>query len=185
MLYRRRLPHVRVTEKPVFLTWRLRGSLPHGRAFHGGTLTGGQMFVAMDRLLDEATEGPFYLAQPAIADCVVEALLHGDRVLRRFDLHAFAVMPNHVHALLSTGSPVPDVMKSLKSVTARQANLALGHTGLPFWQEENFDRDVRNADEFRRIRLYIENNPVRAGLSKTPEQFRWSSAWPGWGLASG
>jgi hypothetical protein len=36
---------------------------------------------------------------------------------------------------------------------------------------------VRTADEFDRIRRYIENNPVKAGLVTSPEDFRWSSAY--------
>jgi len=33
-----------------------------------------------------------------------------------------------------------------------------------------------NGEEFRRIRLYIENNPVAAGLVRQPSDFPWSSA---------
>jgi hypothetical protein len=64
--YRRRLPHVYATDQPVFLTWRLHGSLPLNRPFPVATLNSGQAFVAMDRLLDEGRAGPFYLRQPAL-----------------------------------------------------------------------------------------------------------------------
>ena len=50
----------------------------------------------MDRLLDEARSGPFYLRQPAIADMVAEAI-HNAATLAHYVLHAFVVMPNHVH----------------------------------------------------------------------------------------
>ena len=72
--YRRRLPHINETEKPVFLTWRLHGSLPPNRYFAGGTLSSGQAFAALDRLLDEARSGPFHLRQPELANMIVEAL---------------------------------------------------------------------------------------------------------------
>ena len=54
----------------------------------------------------------------------------------------------------------------------------LGLTGRPFWQDESFDRLVRNDTEFERIVEYIERNPVMAGLAATPEEFPWSSARP-------
>jgi hypothetical protein len=96
-LYRRRLPHVYETHHPVLLTWRLYGSLPANRHFPGGSLSSGQAFTALDRLLDEARTGPLYLSQPALADLVVEAIHFNAQVLAHYVLHAFAVMPNHVH----------------------------------------------------------------------------------------
>jgi len=178
MLYRRRLPHVFETTRPVFLTWRLHGSLPAGRYFPGGKMDSGAVFVAMDRLLDEARAGPVYLAQPALANLIVDALHYNAQSLGHYWLHAFAVMPNHVHVLLTPNIPLPRLTKSLKGITAKGANESLGTTGRPFWHEESFDRDVRNMQELDRIRGYIENNPVRAGLVKEASQFVWSSA--GW-----
>ena len=54
----------------------------------------------------------------------------------------------------------------------------LGLTGQPFWQDESYDRLVRNDTEFDGIVHYIERNPVTAGLAATPEEFPWSSATP-------
>jgi hypothetical protein len=66
-------------------------------------------------------------------------------------------------------------MKSIKGITAKRSNELLGLTGTRFWQDESFDRSVRNRDEFQRIRRYIEMNPVAAGLVKTAEEYEWSS----------
>jgi putative transposase len=175
-LYRRRLPHVYETQNPVFLTWRLNGSLPANRKFHGGSLTSGQAFVTMDRLLDEQTTGPLYLARPAIAALVVEAIHHNAEVLQHYQLHAFAVMPNHVHLLATPAIPLPKLTRSLKGITAKRANEIMALTGTHFWQEETYDREVRDQREFERIHLYIENNPVRAGLVQSANQYPWSSA---------
>jgi hypothetical protein len=65
----------------------------------------------------------------------------------------------------------------LKGFTAYRANQILGRAGKQFWQDESYDHLVRNSVEFDRIRAYIENNPVKAGLVTAPEQFRWSSAY--------
>jgi putative DNA methylase len=130
----------------------------------------------MDRLLDQARTGPFHLRQPALADMAVEALHYNAEALRHYDLHAFVVMPNHVHVLLTPHVPLPKLTKSIKGITAKRANQLLGHTGQPFWQEESYDHLVRGGHEFKRIRLYIENNPVRAGLVPEASDYRWSSA---------
>src|SRR5262249_35749071 len=113
---------------------------------------------------------------PRIAGIVVEAIRHGAEVLNHYLLHAWVVMPNHVHILITPKVPIPILMKSLKSITAKRANEILGQTGNPFWQEESFDRNVRDRDEFFRIRNYIEMNPVRAGLVCAPDQYDSSSA---------
>ena len=64
----------------------------------------------------------------------------------------------------------------LKGFTAYQANRILGRTGTPFWQDESYDHVVKSDAGLERVRRYIENNPVRAGLSATAGYFRWSSA---------
>ena len=67
-------------------------------------------------------------------------------------------------------------MKSSRGATARAANCQLGRTGEPFWQKESYDHWVRNAEEFEKIRAYIENSPVKAGLAHDATAFPWSSA---------
>ena len=74
--------------------------------------------------------------------------------------------------------PLPKLTKSLKGITARRANAMLALTGRPFWQEESYDHLVRHLREFEKIRNYIEENPVRAGLAGEANGFRWTSA--GW-----
>ena len=96
--------------------------------------------------------------------------------MSHYDLHAFVIMSNHVHVLLDALIHPSHIMRSLKGFTAREANLALGLTGQAFWQKESYDHWVRDDHEFERIRAYIENNPVKAGIAKAPEDYPWSSA---------
>ncbi|HLK21736.1 MAG TPA: hypothetical protein VKT81_22460, partial [Bryobacteraceae bacterium] len=63
---------------------------------------------------------------------------------------------------------LPKLMGTLKGGTSRKTNLVLGRTGKHFWQDESYDHAVRDEDEMRRIRHYIEWNPVRAGLVNDP-----------------
>jgi hypothetical protein len=75
-------------------------------------------------------------------------------------------------------TPLSAPDRPLQPWTAKRANNMLGLTGSPFWQEESYDHLVRDQRELERIRLYIEHNPVRAGLVRAASQYRWSSA--GW-----
>jgi putative transposase len=183
-LYRRHLPHIDEPGQPVFLTWRLHGSLPPNRFFPDRTANSGKAFAAMDRLLDETRSGPFYLGQPPLAQMVVEAIHFNAAVLGHYELHAFVVMPNHVHLLATPAVALRKLTRSLKGITSKRANAILGLTGAPFWQEESYDHLVRTG-EFEKIRDYIEENPVRAGLANSAGEFLWSSSrWPAGGPAA-
>jgi len=130
----------------------------------------------MDRCLDSAATGPTWLLREGVARLVLEALHYGADTLHYYELHAFVVMPNHVHVLLTPQVEPVKLLHSVKGFTARQANKILGRVGETFWQGEPYDHFVRNTVEFERIRRYIEENPVRAGLVRAPEDYRWSSA---------
>ena len=100
---------------------------------------------------------------------IVEAIHYNAGILGHYLLHAFVVMPNHVHLLATPAVALPKLTKSLKGVTAKRANAMLALTGSPFWQEESYASLVRNEPEFEKIRNYIEENPVRAaGLVRKP-----------------
>ncbi len=90
-------------------------------------------------------------------------------------MHAFVVMANHVHLLVTPQVASTEWLGPLKGFTANQANRILARKGI-FWQDESYDRLVRSGEEFERIRGYIERNPVKAGLVEIAERFRWSSA---------
>jgi putative transposase len=127
----------------------------------------------MDRLLDEQRAGPAYLKIPAIADVVADSLRKG--AASDYSLHAWVVMPNHVHLLITPQIDVPVLIRKLKGATARESNKLLGRTGQPFWQDESYDHLARSASEFERIENYIVQNPVRAGLARSAEEYPWSS----------
>jgi len=91
-IHARRLPHYYAIGRPMFITWRLHGSLPANRYFPQA-ITSGPAFVAMDHLLDNARAGPLYLCQQEIAA--------RERELKHYELHAFVVMANHVHLLIT------------------------------------------------------------------------------------
>ena len=113
---------------------------------------------------------------PRVADLVAQTILIGAVEKRFYELHAWVVMPNHVHMLILPTEQVLAVMKWLKGRSAREANQILGRTGLPFWQRDSFDHYLRRSSDLWRFIDYIEANPVRAGLIGRPEDWKWSSA---------
>ena len=173
--YERRLPHWDMVGRPLFVTFRLHDSLPTSRIFPPERMRGGKAFVAMDRILDTARNGPLFLRQPEIADMVASTLRDGELRFQRYKLHSFVIMPNHVHLLVTPQVVSTRWLGPMKGFTSYRANQILGRRG-PFWQDESYDHLVRSDVEFERIRKYIELNPVKAGLVVTAEQFQWSSA---------
>ena len=66
-----------------------------------------------------------------------------------------------------------DILRLIKGSTAREANKILNRRGA-FWQHESYDRVVRDEKELNRIIWYTINNPVKAGLVKNAEDWKWS-----------
>ena len=168
--YERHLPHWQPQGAALFVTWRLFGSLPKD------TPRGGK-FAVVDRQLDLAATGPRWLADQRVAQGVWDALAYGEKQLELYRLRAWVLMANHVHILVYPQAPLPRITKSVKNYSARQANVILGRTGQPFWQDESYDRWVRGPSELEKIVRYIERNPVSAGLVDSIDKWRWSSAY--------
>lgn len=174
--YERHLPHWQPPGKELFVTWRLAGSLPGRFRRSCKQLTDGRRFVEFDRALDEGKCGSLWLRDPRVAELIVRAFHHGEQARDFYRLLAYVVMPNHVHLLLKANVPLQKITQVLKGYTAFQSHKILGKRGEAFWQDESFDHWVRNPPESEKIRHYIENNPVAAGLVPHPQDWPWSSA---------
>ena len=119
--------------------------------------------------------GEAILRDERIAALVEAALLFFDN--ERYHLHAWVIMPNHVHALFTLMPPFPmeKILHSWKSFTFHEANKVLHRKG-DLWFHDYFDRYIRDENHFHNVIAYIENNPVKAGLCESPEGWPWSSA---------
>ena len=176
------LPHWEAGERPQAVSFRLADSLP-------GTLLD-TWKDELDRLPEkqkkterrrrienalDAGQGKCHLHDPSIASIVMEALLYFDGT--RYRLHTWCIMPNHVHVIFTPlhGYSLSSILHSWKSFTAKKANKILGAQGV-FWQEEYFDRMIRDEKHFAAACEYVEKNPVRAGLCATVKDWRFSSA---------
>jgi putative DNA methylase len=115
------------------------------------------------------------LGIPRVARVVEDALLHFQG--RRFGLHAWCVMPDHVHVLVTPFHEygLEQILHSWKSFTANEVNRMLHRSG-GLWQRESFDHLVRNREALEKFLAYIEANPVTAGLCESAAEWRFSSA---------
>jgi putative transposase len=146
-----------------------------------------KLFAIWDQCLDRSDSAK-WLSEPCVANIVRENLYN--HVGERYFLWAYVLMPNHVHILLTPHlssemqidknsrlkrGALSSILHNLRGNTAYKANRLLGRTG-KFWQDEAYDHLVRDNDELQRIISYIENNPIKAGLVKKPEEWKFSSA---------
>jgi REP element-mobilizing transposase RayT len=195
--FRGKLPHLKREGASYFVTFRLADSLPAHevtRLKHERKVILEQARAAkspltwheeeqllawycdkVEALLD-AGHGACWLSNPEIADLVAGAVKHFTG--QRYELRGWVVMPNHVHAVVwpLPGHTLSDILHSWKSYTSNQANKRLQRTGQPFWQMESFDHWIRDDAERARLVAYVENNPVKAGFCRRPEDWKWSSA---------
>ena len=87
-------------------------------------------------------------------------------------LAATVIMPDHVHLLVK---PIPPydlsrIMKCTKGVSARKINSRRQSTG-SIWQDESWDRIIRDAEEFEEKLQFMVDNPVKAGLVRQIEDY--------------
>jgi REP element-mobilizing transposase RayT len=141
---RRTLPHWQLPGSVYFITWRIKDG----------------------KTLDHEERG-----------IIMNALRHWDG--SKWTVLAAVVMPNHVHVL---GQPLKksdggvfdlaEILHSVKRHSARIINKKRGNQG-PLWQDERYDRIVRDEAEFLEKWNYIRNNPIKAELVSSPEEYPW------------
>ena len=179
------LPHLDQPELIQFVTFRLSDSVPaevvaawkEELALTGQEPAGDPRLAELRERIERYSDqghGECWLRDDRIAASVQKTLLHFDGV--RYRLLAWVIMPNHVHALIETlpGFPLGGIVHSWKSFSAKQANKLLARTG-PFWMEDYFDRYIRSEEHFVAATQYIEQNPVKAGLVRSADDWQWGS----------
>lgn len=115
----------------------------------------------------DAGHGACWLRQAGVASLVADALRHFDGI--RYSLHAWCVMPNHVHVIVEplAGHQLSVILHSWKSFTAKAANRLIGRAG-GFWQQEYYDHLIRDEEDYAHAMSYLLENPVVAGLKDWP-----------------
>jgi len=170
------LPHLDAPGLIQAVTFRLADALPRNilEAWRDHEFEDGEILTRVADSLD-AGFGSCVLRSPDCAEIVEACLRRYDA--ERYHLMTWVVMPNHVHVIVEVrdGWPLGSLVGSWKGASAREINLTLDRQGR-LWQPEYFDRYIRDEAHLRRAILYVEENPVKAGLVGRAEDWAFSSA---------
>ena len=171
------LPHWSQKERVQFVTFRLSDAMPLkkiqkwrqqreiwlsrnprpwdeaiSREYH-------ELFgVKLEKWLDEGY-GSCILQYRKVREILQDAFHHYDGV--SMTLHAYVIMPNHVHLLASPigENTIQNLLSQLKRYTSRLIS-DFWEVDKKVWQQEAFDHLVRNALFFEKYLLYIKHNPI-------------------------
>jgi putative transposase len=195
------MPHVNSPELVQHVSYHLADSLPKEAV----AAMDQQLKALAPKLRDsekekriaaylDAGHGSCILRVPELADMVQETFLHFAGA--RYHLHAWCVMPNHVHVLFqpTNGWTMSKIVASWKSYTGRRISEYAKANGLPaglsatlgrgvpsgqptrVWHREYWDRYIRDHAHYVNVVKYIHENPVKAGLIGNAHDWKWSSA---------
>jgi len=107
-----------------------------------------------------------------VAELFIDTLLHYRR-LGHYKLHAYVVMPDHVHLVLTPQSITLSVAIGLiKSGFSHRLD-----TQLPIWEEAFTAYSIANNHDLEVVRAYLHQLPVRAELAAAAELYPHSSAY--------
>lgn len=135
------------------------------------------------------------LRYPECADIVL-ATLERARELLSFQVHAYVIMPEHVHVLIGPqhGTKVSAILARIKQPASQRIAKSLRRSNpqladlmrvkvsedkweTRIWQQGGgFDRNVYSSEVARKMINYIHQNPIRRGMCRLPEEYTYSSA---------
>jgi REP element-mobilizing transposase RayT len=182
-IYTRNLPHWRQADATYFVTFHLADALPAARKNELFSMRhewerrnppprseaswmeyGRTVFRQIERWMD-AGHGACWFQRPQYAAELRRAILHYHQV--RFEVGAFVIMANHCHlAIRLLGKfQLEDEIGAMKSVVANFVNCGEGRRG-ELWQQETYDRIIRDEEHLYRVVQYIGDNPRRAGIPR-------------------
>ena len=138
--------------------WKYGRRLPHWR------LEGAAYFVTFRVLHGEL--------QAVERSAILDHFKEGDP--KFYSLYAAVIMPDHAHMVLrpANGVELSRIMKGSKGATGRKINLMRGMVG-NLWQDESWDRVLRNQEEFDEKVEYCMNNAVKKGLVADAWDYAW------------
>jgi REP element-mobilizing transposase RayT len=200
-VYHRHLPHWRQDGATYFVTFRLADSIPQEhlralkrwRAIWERSHPEPRSDETWQELVRDITRKTEVWLDEGYGDCVFrnrkfaedmsKSLLHfqDDRCFTS----CLSVLPNHVHAVTKplAGFELEDILASVKRFVSRKVNSALGRNG-QLWEEESYDRIIRDEEHLFRVIHYVGRNAANAGLPVT-DWIRWvDPTWAqlGWGF---
>ncbi len=195
--YERHLPHWRQTGATYFVTFRLVDSLPQEKlkildgmrkqwlSIPSGARTDQNAKdyaqVVLQKIVGwlDAGYGACWFREQRFADELQRAVFH--RHGSQHFVPVGAIMPNHCHLVIRPidSDDLEDLLGEMKSVVARFINRDRKSSGR-LWQQESYDRIIRDTEHLLNVVQYIGRNPARANLPHK-QWHRWID--PSWEAA--
>jgi len=188
-IYRRHLPHWRQDGATYFVSFHFVDAVParskreltrFRERLASARLKGSQereiesalreLQKALERILDRGY-GKSWLGEPVNASSLASILLEMHE--KTCDLGCFTIMPNHCHLVLRplANAKLETILGSIKSKSVAELNQRTTRRG-KLWEQESYDRIVRDVDHLGEVVRYVGNNPRKAGISRD-RWFRW------------
>ena len=144
-----------------FVTIRTQDSLDNYilKINNNKSLTTKKREYEIDKYLDNSSNGA-YLFDGNI-QILKDIIFSRDKIM--YDLHAFSIMPNHLHIIFKQIDEVQDIIKYIKGNSARKLNNNIGKKG-KFWASNYFDKLIRDEKHYQIAFNYVMNNPIKANL---------------------
>ena len=159
------LPHIDLEGYCQFVTFRTFDSVDEFVRKWGfnSAIKNKETQLRIDEYLDTSTNGAYL--QDDILGYLYDFLIAHDKKL--YELSAFCVMNNHVHILFKPLESLSKVMQMLKGASAKKINELLGKNG-KFWDDDYYDKAIRDEKHFWVVYEYIKNNPLKIGGAEAP-----------------
>ncbi|MCU1239393.1 MAG: transposase [Candidatus Acidoferrum typicum] len=117
-------------------------------------------------------------ANPTRAKWFVDNL-RSESLTHTVAIHAYCIMPNHVHLLTQSQTPTTNLLQFLKSLKRKTGFAYKQKTAQQLWQKKSYDHALRSTDPTDQVAWYIWLNPVRANLCATANEYPWSGSLTG------
>src|SRR5271157_4999099 len=106
----------------------------------------------------------------ALAQLMATSLRH------KFTLHAYCIMPDHLHVVVEGATPACNLVKFVNAFKQRTGFEHRQACGEPLWQTRYYDHILRSRDHIEDVACYVWWNPVRAGLCANPKEYALSGS---------
>ncbi|HEY4740893.1 MAG TPA: transposase [Candidatus Acidoferrales bacterium] len=116
------------------------------------------------------------LQSNSLCDLLLD-VIRENRAKRRFQMHEFVFMRDHIHLILTPAPLVSleKVMQFIKGGFSYRAKKEISFCG-EVWQKGYSEHRIRSANEYAQQVEYLWMNPVKAGLATLPNEYPYSSA---------
>lgn len=106
-------------------------------------------------------------------------ILRVNAATHQFAVHAYCLMPDHVHLLAEGLQPQSDLIQFMRAIKIKTSTPVERKMGEALRQKKFYDHILRSNDSPNAVAWYIWMNPVRANLCQLPEQYPFLGSFTG------